>query len=87
MLYRNIGNGRSSTDNKHRRATNGGKLIEKLEEILLDNSRPNQTTRIGTLASLMVHRALSTFLKKNQDVFTWSHEDILGIDLSVMVHS
>ena len=35
----------------------------------------------------MVHRALATFLKKNQDVFTWNHEDILGIDLSVMVHS
>ena len=27
-----------------------------------------------------------TFLKENQDVFAWSHEDISGIDLSVMVH-
>ena len=26
-------------------------LVEGLEEILLDNSRPKRTTRIGTLAS------------------------------------
>ena len=28
--------------------------VEGLEEILLDNSRPNRTTRIDTLASLLV---------------------------------
>ena len=26
------------------------------------------------------------FLKENQDIFAWSHEDMPGIDLSVMVH-
>ena len=34
----------------------------------------------------MVHQAIITFLKDNQDVFTWSHEDMPGIDPSVMVH-
>ena len=29
-------------------------LVERLDEILLNDSRPDQTTRIGTLASLMV---------------------------------
>ena len=29
--------------------------VEELEEILLDNSRPERTTRIDTLASLPVH--------------------------------
>ena len=48
--------------------------IERLEEILLDDSKPNRTTRIGTLASSMVRQALMTFLKENQDVFAWSHE-------------
>ena len=43
---------------------------ERLEEILLDDSKPNRTTRIGTLASPMVHQVLTTFLKDNQDVFT-----------------
>ena len=43
-------------------------------------------TRIGTLASPMIHQALTTFLKDNWNVFTWSHEDMPRIDLSVMVH-
>jgi len=60
--------------------------IEGLEGILLDNSRPYQTTRIGTLASLLVRQAFSTFLKENQDVFAWNYEDMPGIDPSVMVH-
>ena len=33
-------------------------LVERLDEILLKDSRPDQTTRIGTLASLMVRQAL-----------------------------
>ena len=45
------------------------KLVERLEEILLNDSKPDQTTRIGTFASPMVRQALTTFLKENQDVF------------------
>ena len=26
------------------------------------------------------------FLRDNQDVFAWSHEDMPGIDLSVIIH-
>ena len=43
--------------------------IERLKKILFNNSKPNRTTRIGTLACPMVHQALITFLKDNQDVF------------------
>ena len=39
--------------------------LEGLKEILLDYSKPDQTTRISTLASLLVHQALTTFLKEN----------------------
>ena len=60
--------------------------IEKLEEILLDDSEPDRMTRIGTLASQMICRALTTFLKNNCDVFAWSHKDMSGIDPSIMVH-
>nr|XP_023904505.1 uncharacterized protein LOC112016217 [Quercus suber] len=60
--------------------------VEELEEIILDESKPEQTTRIGTLASQPVRQALTAFLKRNQDIFAWSHEDKLGIDPSVMVH-
>ena len=62
------------------------KLVKRLEEILLENSKPNRTTRINTLTNLMVCQALTTFLKENQNVFTFSHEDMSGIDPSVMVH-
>ena len=43
-------------------------------------------TRMGTLASLPIRQALAAFLKMNQDVFAWSHEDMPRIDPSVIVH-
>ena len=60
--------------------------VEELEEIILDDSRPEWTTRVGTLASWPVRQELTTFLRDNQDVFAWSHEDMLGIDPTIMVH-
>ena len=64
----------------------GAEPVERLEEIPLDSSRLDKTTRIGTLANPMIRQALVAFLKKNQDVFAWSHEDMSGIDSLVMVH-
>ena len=61
-------------------------LVEELEEVMLDESRPGRTTRRGTLASPTVRQDLANFLRKNQDIFAWSHEDMQGIDPSVMVH-
>ena len=43
--------------------------VEELEEVTLDDSRPDRTTRIGTLASWLVRRALTVFLRDNQDMF------------------
>ena len=61
-------------------------LVEELEEVILDDSRPKQMTRVGTLASWPVHQELKAFLRVNQDVFAWGHEDMPGIDPSIMVH-
>ncbi|XP_065631068.1 uncharacterized protein LOC136068184 [Quercus suber] len=60
--------------------------VEELEEVTLNESKPERTTRIGTLACQPVRQALITFLKRNQDVFAWNHEDMPGIDPSVIVH-
>ena len=60
--------------------------VEELEEVVLDESRLGRTTRMGTLASPMIHQDLVGFLRMNQDVFAWSHEDMPGIDLSIIVH-
>ena len=60
--------------------------VEELKEVRLDDRRPKWTTKIGTLASWPVRQTITTFLSDNQDVFAWSHEDMPGIDPSVMVH-
>ena len=60
--------------------------VEKLEEISLDSSDPGRTTKIGTLANPAIHQELITFLRGNRDEFARSHEDMPGIDPSVMVH-
>ena len=43
--------------------------VEELEEISLDESRPERTTRMGTLASPLIRQDLVAFLRMNQDVF------------------
>ena len=58
----------------------------ELEEVALDELRPRRTTRMGTLASPAVRQDLANFLRTNQDIFAWSHEDMPGIDPSVIVH-
>ena len=60
--------------------------VEELEEVVLDDSRPNRKTRIGILASSPVRQTLTAFLRDNQDVFAWIHEDMPGIDPSIIVH-
>ena len=60
--------------------------VEELEEISLDESRPERTTRMGTLASPLIRQDLAAFQRMNQDVFAWSHEDMPGINPSVIVH-
>ena len=62
------------------------KPMEGLEEVLLDNSRPERTIRIGTLDSTLVRQAFIAFLKDNQDIFAWSHEGMTGIDPLIIVH-
>ena len=62
------------------------KPVEELEEVTLDESEPERTTKMGTLASYPIRQALTAFLKMNQDVFAWSHENMPRIDLSVIVH-
>ena len=60
--------------------------VEQLEEVLLDDSDHERTTKIGTLASPAIHQKLAAFLRSNRDVFAWTHEDMPRIDPSVIVH-
>ena len=60
--------------------------VEELEEVTLDDLMLERTTRMDTLASQPIRQALTTFLRENQDLFAWSHEDMPGIDPLIIVH-
>ena len=59
---------------------------EKLQEISLDDNYAGRITRINTQADPSIHKELALFLKDNQNVFAWIHEDMLRINPSIMVH-
>ena len=60
--------------------------IEVLEDIPLDESNPARFAKIRTSMEEKKKQDLIQFLRKIIDVFEWSHEDILGIDPSVITH-
>lgn len=60
--------------------------IEDLEKISLDDNFPGWITCISMQANPSICKELALFLKNNQDIFSWSHEDMSGINPSVMVH-
>lgn len=49
---------------------------EDLKEISLDNSFPGWIIFIGAQADPLDRKELTFFLKDNQDIFAWSHEDM-----------
>ena len=59
---------------------------EALEDVPLDKSNPEKFTRIETSMEMKTKQDLVHFLKKSMDVFAWSHEDMPGIDLSIITH-
>ena len=60
--------------------------IEALEDISLDEKNPERCTRVGADLEEVVKKDLIRFLRKNIDVFAWIHEDMPGIDPSVITH-
>ena len=59
---------------------------EVLEDIPLEEGNLEKFTRIGTSMKEKTKQDLVQFLRKNIDVFAWSHEDMPGIDSSVITH-
>ena len=58
--------------------------VEALETVELVDGEPMKTTRVGTNMSANMKKKLIQFLKKNIDVFAWSHKDMLGISPKVI---
>lgn len=86
MLHSHARNGRSFAGVKHRGVISHGRNNGRPRGNLLDNNVPSWITHIGTQANPLVRKELALFLKNNQDVFAWTHKDMLGINPSVMVH-
>ena len=59
---------------------------EALEDISMDEDDPGKSTRIGADLEGKIKKDLVRFLRENIDVFASSHEDIPGIDPSVITH-
>ena len=59
---------------------------EALEDIPLDENNPERYTRIRVDMEKKTKQDLVQFLKKSIDVFVWSHEDMPGINPSVITH-
>ena len=62
------------------------KPTEALADISLDESNTERCTRVGVDLEGKIKEDFVQFLKKNIDVFAWSHEDMPGIDPSVITH-
>ena len=57
-----------------------------LEDVLLQKDDPEKFTRIGTGMKKKARKDLIQFLRKCIDVFAWNHDDMPGIDPSVITH-
>ena len=57
-----------------------------LEDISLDEDDPRKSTRIGVDLEGKIKKDFIHFLREYIDVFAWSHEDMPGIDPSVITH-
>ncbi|KAK1563904.1 hypothetical protein Q3G72_034940 [Acer saccharum] len=67
-------------------STQAKQNMEELDEVSIDPDQPDHKVFIGSRLPDDVRKQLVKFLKEHRNSFAWSHEDMVGIDLEVMVH-
>lgn len=60
--------------------------VETLETVELVERKPTKETNIGANLDPNMKRGIVKFLKRNLDIFTWSHEDMPSISEDVIQH-
>ncbi|TXG60521.1 hypothetical protein EZV62_015094 [Acer yangbiense] len=60
---------------------------ELTESIVLNKAEPDKTVKIGARLTERVKRDVTNLLKEYKDIFAWSHEDMPGIERSVISHN
>ncbi|XP_074314372.1 uncharacterized protein LOC141649585 [Silene latifolia] len=59
---------------------------EKLDQINLDKLHPERTVLIGAGCTGDLRQQLIEFLQAKKDCFAWSHDDMVGIDPSIITY-
>lgn len=72
------------TKERERKQSQLGEPVEDLEEF--EVRAAGRKIRVGSQLPQRIKEELVAFLRHNYDVFSWSHEDMPGIDPSVIVH-
>lgn len=60
--------------------------VEALETVELVEGEPMKITNIGANLNPAMKKRITEFIKRNLDIFAWSHEDMLGISKDVIQH-
>lgn len=60
--------------------------VKALETIELVEGEPTKIMKVGTSLEPSTKEEIIRFLKKNLDVFSWSHEDMPGISRDIIQH-
>ncbi|XP_028120239.1 uncharacterized protein LOC114317675 [Camellia sinensis] len=63
-----------------------GEPVEELVEVPVHPTDPTKTTKIGNQLSSQAKADLTALLAKHNNVFSWTHSDMPGIDLSFITH-
>ena len=61
-------------------------MIEELVEISLDPEDSSKTVLVGVHLTEIEKKKVVECLKKNKDIFSWSHKDIPGVDPGEVEH-
>ncbi|KAK0583290.1 hypothetical protein LWI29_035505 [Acer saccharum] len=60
---------------------------EPTESIVLNEAEPDKTVKIGARLTERVKRDVTNLLREYKEIFAWCHEDMPGIDKSVISHN
>ncbi|KAI3758462.1 hypothetical protein L6452_06025 [Arctium lappa] len=58
----------------------------RLEAVVLNQDKPDQMVYIGSTLDPSFKKQLISFLQDHYDCFAWTHEDMVGIDPSIISH-
>ena len=60
--------------------------LKDLEEVQLDPDHHNHMVKIGAYLGPEVRNQLIEFLRAHNNTFTWTTDDMVGVDLNVISH-